>query len=129
MKNTLVSVVMITYNHEKYIQQAIEGVLMQKINFHIELIIADDTSPDQTENIVKKIIVEHPNGHWIKYTKHKFNKGVSKNFTWALKQAKGKYIALCEGDDYWTDPLKLQKQVDFLEENENIGLVSTQRSN
>ena len=114
----LISVVMITYKHEKFIRQAIEGVLMQKSNFTIELIIADDSSPDRTLEIINDIIHIHPNGHWIKYTRHPKNKGVMPNFIWALQQAKGEYIALCEGDDYWTDPMKLQKQVDFLENHE-----------
>src|SRR5690554_909913 len=113
----LISVVMITYNHEKFIKEAIEGVLIQQGNFEVELIIADDNSPDNTECIVKDIKANHPNGHWIKYTKHAVNKGMNKNFTWALEQAIGEYISICEGDDYWTDPLKLQKQVDFLEAN------------
>ena len=119
----LVSVIMITYKHETFIAEAIEGVLMQEVDFPVELIIADDCSPDGTGEIVQKFIDEHPNGRWIKYTKHKANKGMMPNFVWALEQAKGKYIALCEGDDYWTDPLKLQKQVDFLEANEEYILT------
>lgn len=114
----MVSVVMITYNHESFIAEAIEGVLMQETDFPIELIIADDCSPDKTQEIVQGYIDTHPKGHWINYTRHSANKGMMPNFIWALKKAKGKYIALCEGDDYWTDPLKLQKQVDFLEKNE-----------
>ncbi|UMB60334.1 glycosyltransferase [Lutibacter sp. A80] len=125
----LVSVVMITYNHEKYIQKAIEGVLMQQCSFEVELIIVDDNSPDKTEEIVKKIIEEHPNSSCIKYTKHNENKGMMPNFIWALQQTKSKYIALCEGDDYWTDPLKLQKQVDFLEANMEYSLCFTAKSN
>src|SRR5690554_5556553 len=114
-----VSVVMITYNHELYIKEAIEGVLMQECSFNVELIIADDNSPDKTEEIVLDIIKNHKHGYWISYVKHKKNKGMMPNFIWALKKATGQYIALCEGDDYWIDPLKLQKQVDFLEENED----------
>ena len=113
---------MITYAHEKYIRQAIEGVLMQDINFEVELIIADDNSPDNTEQVVLDIASSHPNGKWIKYTKHNKNKGMMPNFIWTLEQCKGKYIAMCEGDDYWTDPNKLQKQVDFLEGNEEYVL-------
>ena len=124
-----VSVVMITYNHEAYIQQAIEGVLMQECDFKVELIIADDNSPDNTEVVVKKILSEHSKASWIKYTKHNANKGMNSNFIWATKQCKGKYIAICEGDDYWTDSNKLQKQVDFLEKNKDYGLVSTLREN
>lgn len=117
MNKPLVSVVMITYNHEKYIEQAIKGILMQKCNFEVELIIADDCSTDKTETIINKINDSEPNTSWIKYTRHKKNIGMIPNFVFALEQSKGKYIALCEGDDYWTDPQKLQKQVEFLETN------------
>jgi len=120
-----VSVVMITYMHEAFITDAIEGVLMQEVDFPIELIIADDSSQDNTENIVKKITNEHPNGNWIKYIKHKTNAGMIPNFIWALKQAQGKYIALCEGDDNWIDPYKLKKQVDSLESNPNVAICFT----
>ena len=117
MRKLMVSVCTITYGQEDYIEETIKGVLMQQCNFDVEFIIADDNSPDGTEQIVHRFIETHPNGSWIKYTKHSKNKGMNLNFVWALKQCSGKYIALCEGDDYWTDPLKLQKQVDFLEKN------------
>lgn len=113
----MVSVCTITYGHEAFIKDTIEGVLMQEVEFEVEFIIADDCSPDNTAEIVKSYQENHPRGHWIKYTRHKENLGVIPNFVWALKACKGKYIALCEGDDYWTDPLKLQKQVNFLETN------------
>ncbi|MEN9971749.1 MAG: hypothetical protein RIS20_96 [Bacteroidota bacterium] len=122
---TLVSVVMITYGHENFIQQAIEGVLMQEFSAEIELIIANDCSPDGTDGVIKTIIENHPRGAWIKYTNHPVNMGMMNNFIWALKQAKGKYIALCDGDDYWIDSLKLQKQIDFLEKNKEYNLAST----
>jgi glycosyltransferase involved in cell wall biosynthesis len=118
----LVSVVMITYKHEAFIAEAIEGVLMQECDFEVELIIADDNSPDKTSLIVSKYIETHPKGQWIKYTRHERNKGMMPNFIWALEQAKGKYIALCEGDDYWIDSSKLEKQVSFLEANSNASL-------
>jgi glycosyltransferase involved in cell wall biosynthesis len=123
---TLVSVVMLTYGHENFIQQAVEGVLMQEFSGEIELIIANDCSPDGTDGVIKTIIENHPRGAWIKYTNHPVNMGMMNNFIWALKQAKGKYIALCEGDDYWIDPLKLQKQVDFLENNEEYTCCLTE---
>lgn len=123
MMNPLVSVVMITYGHEDYIEESINGILAQVFDAEIELIISDDCSPDNTENVVKNIIANHPNGHWIKYIKHTENKGAIPNFVWAISQAKGKYIALCEGDDYWIDPLKLKKQVDFLENNPEYSLT------
>lgn len=120
MENKLmVSVDMITYKHEAYIAQAIEGVLMQETNFEYDLIIADDCSPDKTEEIVKNIIATHPKGHIIKYFRHEKNIGMHQNGLFAVQQCKGKYIAICEGDDYWIDPLKLQKQVDFLEANQD----------
>ncbi|MBF1097032.1 MAG: glycosyltransferase [Riemerella sp.] len=118
----LISVVMITYRHEKYIQKAIEGVFLQKTNFPIEFIIANDNSPDNTDNIIKQVIKNTPDNVQVRYTKHEVNKGMNPNFTWALKQAKGKYIAICDGDDYWIDENKLQKQVDFLEQNPNYAI-------
>jgi glycosyltransferase involved in cell wall biosynthesis len=122
-KGVLVSVCMITYNHEKYIEQAIHGILMQETNFEIELIISNDCSPDNTDSIIQNILKIHPRSSFIKYIKHSKNLGMMPNFIFALKEAKSKYIALCDGDDYWTDPLKLQKQVDFLERNSDCNLV------
>jgi glycosyltransferase involved in cell wall biosynthesis len=120
----LVSIVMITYNHEKYIREAIEGVLMQKTNFDFELIIANDASLDATDKIIKDLILKDSRALCINYIKHQKNIGMMPNFIFALQQAKGKYIAMCEGDDYWTDSTKLQKQVDFLDENENFSICS-----
>ena len=118
----LVSVTMVTYGQEKYIQKAIEGVFLQKTNFPIELIIANDCSPDNTDEIVKEIIKKSPSNIQVKYTKHEINKGMIPNFIWVYQQAQGKYIAICEGDDYWTDENKLQKQVDFLEQNPDYSI-------
>ncbi len=123
----MVSVIMVTYGHEKYIEEAINGVFIQQTDFPVELIIANDCSPDQTDKVVKSLLPKSPENVTVKYTKHEFNKGANNNFNWAASQATGKYIALCEGDDYWTDPLKLQKQVDFLEENENYSAVISDR--
>lgn len=117
-----VSVCMITYNHENYIREAIEGVLMQQCDFEVELILANDCSTDKTDEVIQDILTNHPRASWIKYKNHTENKGMMPNFIWALEQCKGTYIALCEGDDYWTDPLKLQKQVDFLEGNQEYVL-------
>ncbi|WP_165587211.1 glycosyltransferase [Flavobacterium sp. MEB061] len=125
MGKPLVSVTMITYGHEKFIEEAINGVLMQECNFCVELIIVNDCSPDSTDDIIQNIIKKHPRGNWIKYISHKKNIGMMPNFVFALNEAKSKYIALCEGDDYWTDSLKLQKQVDFLCKNEDYGLIYT----
>ncbi|WP_370479351.1 glycosyltransferase family 2 protein [Tamlana flava] len=113
----MVSVCMITYNHEKYIQEALHGVLMQVCDFEVELILANDCSTDNTHGVITSFLKGHERAHWVKYTNHTTNLGMMPNFIYALKQCGGKYMALCEGDDYWTDPLKLQKQVDFLENN------------
>ncbi|TDG37711.1 glycosyltransferase [Pedobacter changchengzhani] len=121
----MVSVSMITYGHDNYIIEAIAGVLTQKANFAIKLIISDDCSPDNTERLVKALIENHPNGHWIEYYRHEKNIGMNANAAFASSKCQGKYVAICEGDDYWTDPLKLQKQVDFLEANKGYGLVYT----
>ena len=80
---------------------------MQLVHFGVELIIADDCSTDKTERIVEEISKNHPKGNWIKHTQHKENKGIIANSIWSFEQAKGKYAAICEGDDYWTDTLKL----------------------
>lgn len=122
MNKPLLSIVMITYNHESYIQEAIEGVFKQKTNFQIELIIANDTSPDDSDWVIRDCLKNVPQNIIVNYVRHENNKGMMSNFIWALKQCKGKCIAICEGDDYWTDPYKLQKQVDFLEANEDYSL-------
>ncbi len=122
MNNPLVSICCITYNHEKFISQALEGFLMQQTNFEYEIIIADDCSTDKTSEIIKKYIDDPRNNGRIKYFRHPQNLGMMQNFVFALQQCTGKYIALCEGDDYWTDTYKLQKQVEFLEENPEFNL-------
>ena len=119
----LVTVIMITYNHEKYIEEAVNGVLMQKADFDYELIVANDQSTDQTDSVIKRILSEHPLSNRIHYIEREKNVGMVANFIDAIRQSNGRYIALCEGDDYWTDPLKLQKQVDFLEQNQEFSMV------
>jgi|GEM_PF-1912118 len=111
----LVSVAMVTYNHQSYIAQAIEGVLAQKTTFPIELIVSDDKSTDNTAQVIGNL--EDDNREVIKPVYRKKNIGSMANFLDTLSRCKGKYIAFCDGDDYWTDPYKLQKQIDFLEEN------------
>ena len=120
MANPLVSICMITYNHEPFIAQAIEGVLMQKTDFQFELVIGEDYSNDNTRKICKKYKNQYPDK--IILLESKKNLGMTPNFIRTLEACTGKYIALCEGDDYWTDPLKLQKQVDFLEANKDYVL-------
>ena len=100
---------------ENFIKDAIEGILMQKTSFPIELIIGEDCSTDNTRKIVEDYEEKYPNLIFAQYSEK--NLGMMNNFFNVLQAAVGKYIALCEGNDYWTDPLKLQKQVYFLEEN------------
>lgn len=111
----LVSVVMITYNHEKYLAQAIESVLTQKTDFPVELIIGEDCSTDQTRALALAYQNRYPERIRIRFPER--NLGVMPNFIGTLEAARGKYIALCEGDDYWCDERKLQKQVAILEDN------------
>jgi glycosyltransferase involved in cell wall biosynthesis len=107
---------MITYNQESYIEKAIESVLMQKTNFPIELVIGEDCSTDRTREICMQYRENHPD--IIKLRLPEKNMGMIPNFIENLLACTGKYIAICEGDDYWTDRDKLQKQVDFLESHE-----------
>jgi len=124
----MVSVCMLSYGHEKVISQAIEGVLMQVCDCEVELIIANDCSPDNTSAIVNQLMENHPNGKWIRYTNHAANIGMVENFHYALKQAKGEYVAFCDGDDFWTDSSKLQKQLDIFKNDQDVALVHTDYS-
>lgn len=116
-KKITLSVVIITYNHEKYILECLKSVLMQRCNFNIEIIISNDCSPDNTDKVLADVIKQQQNQFCVKYFRHNKNIGASDNVVFALKKATGKYIALLEGDDYWIDSEKIQKQVDFLESN------------
>ncbi len=122
----LVSVCMITYRHESFIEQAIRGVLMQIVNFEIELIISNDNSPDRTDEVIRSVVAENRNEKIrVKYFKQEKNLGMMKNFQFALGHCSGEYIAICEGDDYWTDALKLQRQIDFISKNKDCKIVFT----
>jgi glycosyltransferase involved in cell wall biosynthesis len=107
---------MLTYNHQNYILDAIKSVVNQKTNFIFELLIFDDCSPDGTENLIKHLNNDNPNLS-LKYIRNTKNIGPNKNFSLVLKSCIGKYIAICEGDDFWLDSNKLQNQFDFLESN------------
>lgn len=111
-----ISVVMITYNHEKYIEQAIESVLIQEGNFELELLIGNDKSPDRTKEILKKYM----NNERIKIYNREENLGAVKNLWDLCIKATGDYIAILEGDDFWTDKFKLSKQLELLEKNKEI---------
>ncbi|MFV0201304.1 glycosyltransferase [Empedobacter falsenii] len=122
--NMMVSISCTTYNHVAYIHQCLDGFLMQKCNFNYEILIHDDASTDGTIDIIKEYQEKYP--EIIKpyiQKENQWSQGVrGMNAKYNFSRAKGKYIAMCEGDDYWIDPLKLQKQVDFLEVHEDYVL-------
>lgn len=118
-----VSVIIITYNHEPYIEKAINSVLKQCVDFIYEIIIGEDFSTDNTRNICQSYEQKYLSK--IKLIQRRKNVGAQLNFVEALELAEGKYTAILEGDDYWTDDYKLQKQVDFLEANAEYGMVHT----
>jgi glycosyltransferase involved in cell wall biosynthesis len=117
-----VSVCMITYNHEKFIAQAIESVMMQKASFGYELVIGEDCSSDATRDICVAYKEKYPGR--ILLLLRKKNLGMMPNFIQTLQACQGEYIALCEGDDYWTSLYKLQKQVDFLDSHPGFAICS-----
>lgn len=120
-RTPLLSILCITYNHENYIAQAIDSFLMQETSFPIEIVIGEDCSKDGTQLIIKEFIKKYP--HVIRMVNSESNVGYIENFRRTLKACKGKYIAICEGDDYWTDSKKLQVQVDFLEKNHDYAIT------
>jgi len=119
----IVSICMLTYNHELYIDKAIESVLGQVTNFRFELVIGEDFSTDRTREICIEYRDKFPDV--IKLITRDSNLGMYGNHIDTLKHCIGKYTAFCEGDDYWIDSYKLQKQVDFLEKHNDYGLVHT----
>lgn len=116
----LVSILMPTYNHEKFIAQAIESAFSQKTEYSWELLINDDCSTDKTLEIARKYQEKNPDK--IKIFTHEKNQGLIKSYKCLLENASGKYFAILESDDIWSDPSKLQKQVSFLESHDDYGL-------
>ena len=113
-----VSVLVVTYNHAKFIAQALDSILMQKVDFEYEIVVGEDCSTDSTRDIVLRFQEKYPGKfHLILSEK---NVGAAKNFECAYKACKGEYIAYLDGDDYWTDPLKLQKQVRILDQKPDV---------
>lgn len=115
-----VSVVSITYNHEAYIREALDGFVAQKIDFPVEIIVADDASTDATPAIIQEYASRYPD--LFRPILRPENVGPNANATGALSAARGEYLALCEGDDFWTDPLKLSKQVALLDRRPETAL-------
>lgn len=122
----LVSICSLVYNHAPYLRQCLDGFVMQQTTFPFEVVIHDDASTDGSAAIIREYATRYPNIFVPIYqTENQYSQGKKVSSTFVFPRARGKYIALCEGDDYWTDPLKLQKQVDFLEANPEYGLVRT----
>lgn len=125
----LVSVTVTTYQHVNYIRECLEGVLMQKTDFPYEIILGEDGSTDGTQEICKEYAERYSNNIRLFIRDRKLSQYLKKdgstirfNGVWNRMSARGKYVAWCEGDDYWTDPLKLQKQVDFMESHPDYSL-------
>lgn len=123
MQDFVVSICCQTYNHKNYISQTIESFLMQKTDFPFEILLRDDASTDGTSEICREYANKYPNViNLLAYEENQLQKGISP-FRDNVKRACGKYIAICEGDDYWNDELKLQKQVNFMEKNIEYSMV------
>lgn len=121
----IVSVICNTYNHAQYIKKALDGFVMQRTAFPIEILIHDDASTDGTSDIIREYEKKYPTLIKPLYQKeNQHSKGIRINNTFQYPRTRGKYIALCEGDDYWTDPLKLQKQIEQLEAHPEIDICA-----
>ncbi|MEI9913715.1 MAG: glycosyltransferase [Candidatus Saccharibacteria bacterium] len=120
----LVSIICLTYNQEDYLEQTLDSFLMQKTNFPFEVIIHDDASTDNTRKIIEKYDKANPGIFKPIYEKvNQYSKGDTSFINRMYESALGKYVTDCEGDDFWTDPLKLQLQVDFLESHQDYSIV------
>lgn len=119
----LLSIALITYNQEMYIADCIEGMINQSTTFPFEIVIGEDFSTDNTRKICQDYQSKYPN--LIRILAHESNLGMMGNWIATINACSGEYIAICEGDDYWIDPFKLQKQIDFLNENTSFSLCAT----
>ena len=122
LQNMKVSVIVPTYNQEKLIQRTLHGILMQQRDFEIEIIVGDDASTDNTGNVIKVLAAKHPE---IVYVRQPVNSGFQNNYFNCIERACGEYIADCGGDDEWTDPTKLARQVAMLDANPDMSMVHT----
>jgi glycosyltransferase involved in cell wall biosynthesis len=123
MRDPIVSILVVTYNHENYIEETLKSILDQKISYSFEIIVGNDASTDGTK--IKLNEIQHQHQGILKIINQAQNVGFIQNYLSALKQCRGKYIASWEGDDYWVDYTKLQKEIDYLENNSDCGLVYT----
>ena len=116
-----VTIVCMVYKHETYLRECFEGFVMQKTNFSIEILVNDDCSPDGSAEVMREYEEKYPDlFHCIYQEENQYSKGKMAWWEVLFPMAKGEYIAICEGDDYWIDPYKLQKQVDFMEQHSDF---------
>lgn len=116
MDTVKLSICCIAYNHEAYIRQCLDGFLMQKTNFAFEIVVHDDASSDKTQEIIREYKAKYPDIiRPIYQAVNQYSQGINPFIEFVVPESRGKYIAVCEGDDYWIDSHKLQKQVDFME--------------
>ena len=122
-REIMVSVVCETYNHIRYIRDALDGFLAQKTDFPVEIIVHDDASTDGTADVVREYMEKYPGLiRGILQTENQYSKGVYTDLDCLFPMARGKYLAICEGDDYWVDPLKLQKQFEAMEAHPEVDI-------
>lgn len=119
----LVSIICTVYNHDLYLKDCLNGIVRQKTDFPLEVLIHDDASTDKSADIIREYEKQYPEIiHPIYQTENQYSKGVKIVTGIMFPKAEGKYIAICEGDDYWTDPYKLQKQVNYMESHPDCNL-------
>ncbi|MBO5924474.1 MAG: glycosyltransferase [Lentisphaeria bacterium] len=119
----MVSICCITFKHEKYIRECLDGFIMQKTNFPFEVIVHDDASPDKTADIIREYEAKYPDIiKPIYQTENQYSKKIKSLWKHVFPRCRGKYIAICEGDDFWCDENKLQMQYDFMEANPDYSL-------
>jgi len=126
MNDPILSVMITAYNQDGFIAEAIESVLNQKTTYTFEIIIGEDCSNDNTLKICTDYEKKYPDK--IKVVRNKQNLGILGNWESTFSHCKGKYFSICEGDDYWTDEKKIDKQIDFLEKNPEFGMVCSNYS-
>ncbi len=128
MINPFVSICCLCYNHEPYLRKCLDGFVMQKTNFVFEVLIHDDASTDRSADIIHEYEAKYPEIiKPIYQTENQYSKGIGVTRVFQFPRSKGKYIAMCEGDDYWTDPYKLQMQFDYMENHNDVSMVFTNR--
>lgn len=122
-----ISVLVITFNHEPFIGKSIKSILSQRGNFHLQLVISNDKSTDKTNDEIEETLNAYTGPYTVNYFNQSENLGIIPNLIFALSKCNGAYLAICEGDDYWIDDNKLQKQLDYLNVHSSCSMVITNR--